>query len=141
MDLRKLKVLFDMVQGSSITVLEVRDATQWIRVRSSPGSKPLVASRDATVAEVAGPATAISGPPVDHVVKSSLVGTLYRGAAPGARPFVEVGDPVEAGGALCVIEAMKLRKEIHADRAGIVAKVLVDSGEPVEYGQPLFVIA
>jgi len=74
-------------------------------------------------------------------VKSSLVGTLYRGAAPGAKPFVEVGDPVEAGGALCVVEAMKLRKEIHADRAGIVAKVLVDSGEPVEYGQPLFVIA
>jgi acetyl-CoA carboxylase biotin carboxyl carrier protein len=140
-NLRKLKVLFDMVQGSSITVLEVRDASQWIRVRSSPGTKPPAAPRDATAAGVANPATAISAPHVDHVVKSSLVGTLHRAATPGAKPFVEVGDPVEAGGTLCVVEAMRIRNEIHADRAGIVAKVLVVSGQPVEYGQPLFVIA
>ena len=78
--------------------------------------------------------------PEGHVVKSPMVGTFYRCASPGAKPFVEVGDQVQVGDPLCIIEAMKLMNEIEADRAGVVKAILIENGQPVEYGQPLIIV-
>ena len=78
--------------------------------------------------------------PEGHVVKSPMVGTFYRSSAPGAKPFIEIGQNINAGETLCIIEAMKLLNEIEADQSGVVKKVLVENGQPVEYGQPLFII-
>ncbi|CAG0983949.1 acetyl-CoA carboxylase biotin carboxyl carrier protein [Burkholderiales bacterium] len=153
-DLRELEQLFDMIRGSGIAVLEIEDPTRRIRVKCAPAGETGAQRPNAPRVASAVPSTPVASHPVvdpqapatetrpaRHVVRSSLVGTIHRAVAPGTRPFVDVGDAVEAGCTLCVIEAMKLRKEIHADRAGVVTEVLVDSGQPVEYGQPLFVIA
>ena len=94
-------------------------------------------------ATAAGASTAPAAPPIDegHVVKSPMVGTFYRAATPGSQPFVEIGDQIEEGATLCIIEAMKLMNEIEADKAGVVKAILTENGQPVEFGQPLFVIA
>jgi acetyl-CoA carboxylase biotin carboxyl carrier protein len=100
-----------------------------------------VGGAPAPAASAAAPA-AVEAPPVPegHVVKSPMVGTFYRSASPGSKPFVEVGDPVEEGGTLCIIEAMKLMNEIESDKAGVVKAILTENGQPVEFGQPLFLI-
>lgn len=141
-DLRKLRLLIEMVRGSGIAELEFRDASRRVRVANarSDGSLP-VPPAERPAPALAAPPPAEPGPPAPHVITSPRVGTLHRANAPDARPFVDVGDAVEAGSTLCVIEAMKLRSDVHADRAGIVASALVEEGQPVEYGQPLFVIA
>jgi acetyl-CoA carboxylase biotin carboxyl carrier protein len=97
----------------------------------------------AGAATAAGASTAPAAPPVDegHVVKSPMVGTFYRAATPGSKAFVEIGDQIEEGATLCIIEAMKLMNEIEADKAGVVKAILTENGQPVEFGQPLFVIA
>ena len=146
MDLRKLKTLIDLVAESGIAELEITEGDGKVRiVKFSEKTQPVpvqehvvpVAPAAAAAAPAAAPAPAA---PAGHVVKAPMVGTFYRAPNPGASPFVEVGQSVKEGDALCIIEAMKLLNEIEADKAGVIKEILVENGEPVEYGQPLFVI-
>ncbi|MCB1906208.1 MAG: acetyl-CoA carboxylase biotin carboxyl carrier protein [Rhodocyclaceae bacterium] len=149
MDLRKLKKLIDLVQESGISELEVTEGEEKVRIAKHPvHALGMVAPPMFNAAPAAlGPATTAPEPapaddalPDGHVVTSPMVGTFYRASAPGEKPFVEVGDAVTVGGALGIIEAMKLMNEIDSDAAGVVKAILVENGQPVEYGQPLFVI-
>jgi acetyl-CoA carboxylase biotin carboxyl carrier protein len=145
MDLRKLKTLIELVESSGIAELEISEGEERVRItRALPGAHgPLAPVTDsAATTEPAGGATPQALPTVSegHVVKSPMVGTFYRAAAPGSGPFVEIGDKVEVGDPLCIIEAMKLMNEIEADQAGVVKAILVENGQPVEYGQPLVII-
>ena len=149
MDLRKLKKLIDLVQESGISELEVTEGEEKVRIAKHspaapaayyaplPASAPAAAAAPAVVAPAAEGAGAL---PDGHIVKSPMVGTFYRAGAPGAKPLVEVGQSVSEGDRLCIIEAMKLMNEIEADASGVIKAILVENGEPVEYGQPLFVI-
>jgi acetyl-CoA carboxylase biotin carboxyl carrier protein len=151
MDLRKLKSLIELFESSGIGELEIAEGEERVRItRAAPASAPTVAvipapQVHAIAAPVLGPPpepAVINTPePEGHVVKSPMVGTFYRAGAPGSKPFVEVGDSVQAGDPLCIIEAMKLMNEIEADKAGTVKAILAENGQPVEYGQPLVVIA
>jgi len=153
MDLRKLKKLIDLVQESGIAELEITEGEERVRIASGgavsvtplaaaalPAAAPAAAS---TVAAAAAAATAAAEPPPaaeGHVVKSPMVGTFYRSPAPDAKPFIEVGATVKEGQTICVIEAMKLMNEIEADASGTIKAILVENGQPVEYGQALFII-
>lgn len=150
MDLRKLKTLVDLVSESNISELEITEAEGKVRIvkggplpmmvaapMPAPVAAPVYAAPAPDAAAAAAPAApAESG----QAVKSPMVGTFYRAASPGAKPFVEVGDVVKEGQTLCIIEAMKILNEIESDHAGTVRRILVDNGQAVEYGQPLFVI-
>jgi acetyl-CoA carboxylase biotin carboxyl carrier protein len=151
MDLRKLKKLIDLVEESSITELEINDAEEKVRIVKHGAASaqayaypPLAPAHPAT--PVPAPAATVGAPlaepelPEGDVVKAPMVGTFYRAASPGAEPFVEVGSVVKAGATLCIIEAMKLLNEIETEKAGTVKAILVENGQPVEYGEPLFVI-
>ncbi len=148
MDLRKLKTLIDLVSDSNVSELEITEAEGKVRIVKSSGA-PLVMQQPA-VAMVAAPlaapvaaAPALEPAPVvetSHAVKSPMVGTFYRSASPGAKPFVEVGDVVKEGETICIIEAMKILNEIEVDKSGTVSKILCQNGQAVEYGQPLFLI-
>lgn len=147
MDLRKLKKLIDLVEQSGIAELEITEGEEKVRIsRGGRGSvqagalEPLAAATEAMPAARAEPAPAAPAEPEGFVVKSPMVGTFYRASAPDAKPFVEVGQSVGVGDVLCIIEAMKLMNEIEAEHAGTIRTVLVENGQPVEYGQPLFVI-
>lgn len=148
MDLRKLKTLIDLVAESGIAELEITEGEGKVRIVKFSQTTPVVAPVAeqpapvvAAAAPAAAPAAAAAAPaPAGHVVKAPMVGTFYRAPNPGASPFVEVGQSVKEGDALCIIEAMKLLNEIEADKAGVIKEILVENGEPVEYGQPLFVI-
>ncbi len=150
MDLRKLKTLIELVESSGIAELEISEGEERVRItRSLPGpaaapatTTPVPAAGTSLVPSNGAPATASPAPAEGegHVVKSPMVGTFYRSASPGAKPFVEVGDSVQVGDPLCIIEAMKLMNEIEADEAGTVKAILIENGQPVEYGQPLIVI-
>ena len=148
MDLRKLKKLIDLVQESGISELEVTEGEEKVRIaKHSTGPAPVSYAAPApvmAVAPAAAPAAsaAASEPalPDGHVVKSPMVGTFYRASAPGAKPLAEVGQSVAVGDVLCIVEAMKLMNEIEADAAGTIKAILVENGEPVEYGEPLFII-
>jgi len=144
MDLRKLKTLIELVENSGIAELEVSEGEERVRItRSMPVAHHAPAANGATVAMSTEPAAAPAAEPVPaegHVVKAPMVGTFYRAAAPGSASFVEVGDTVQAGDPLCIIEAMKLMNEIEADQAGVVKAILVENGQAVEYGQPLVII-
>ena len=144
MDLRKLKKLIDLVQESGISELEVTEGEEKVKIVKS-GSTGVVHATPAPVhAPVAAPVPAASAaPPAEipaHVVKSPMVGTFYRSPSPGAKPFVEVGDAVNSGDTICIIEAMKLLNEIECDKDGVIKAILVENGQPVEYGEPLVVI-
>ena len=150
MDLRKLKKLIDLVQESGISELEVTEGEEKVRIAKhlpAPAAQatyvaapaPVAAAAPAPVAAAAA-APAESALPEGHVVKSPMVGSFYRSATPGGKAFVDVGQTVSAGETLCIIEAMKLMNEIESDAAGVVKAILVENGQPVEYGQPLFVI-
>jgi acetyl-CoA carboxylase biotin carboxyl carrier protein len=151
MDLRKLKTLIELVESSGIAELEIEEGEERVRitraVASSPASTAVPVTLPAGTAPAAGPAPLLApapSAPVEaegHHVKSPMVGTFYRSGSPGAKPFVEVGDSVQVGDTLCIIEAMKLMNEIESDKAGVVKQVLVENGQPVEFGQPLVVIA
>src|SRR5262245_56909 len=153
MDLRKLKTLIELVESSGIGELEVQEGEERVRItRAQPAAGTGPAPPNAvytTISSVAAPvpapapteAPAPAIEPEGHLVKSPMVGTFYRAASPGAKPFVEVGDIVQVGDTLCIIEAMKLMNEIEADKAGVVKQVLVENGQPVEFGQPLVVVA
>ena len=150
MDLRKLKSLIDLVQQSGIAELEVTEGEEKVRIcRTSPVAAPAAPQvytvapgapaptvQPAAPGAAAEPEAAVEG----HVVRSPMVGTFYRCSAPGAKPFVEIGQTVKSGDTLCIIEAMKLLNEIEADRDGVVKAVLVENGQPVEYGEPLVIL-
>jgi acetyl-CoA carboxylase biotin carboxyl carrier protein len=150
MDLRKLKTLIDLVQQSGIAELEITEGEEKVRIaRGVPGGvpqampQPVYVTAPVAAAPEAG-APAAEQPPAEpegHVVKSPMVGTFYRASAPAAKPFVEVGQAVKAGETICIIEAMKLLNEIEADKDGVVKEILVENGQPVEFGQPLIVLA
>jgi acetyl-CoA carboxylase biotin carboxyl carrier protein len=148
MDLRQLKTLIDLVSDSNVSELEITEAEGKVRIVKSSGA-PLVMQQPAVAmvaAPVAAPAAAAPAPEpapavdTSHAVKSPMVGTFYRSASPGAKPFVEVGDVVKEGDTICIIEAMKILNEIEADKSGTVSKILCENGQAVEYGQPLFLI-
>lgn len=155
MDLRKLKTLIDLVSESNVSELEITEADGKVRiVKAGPPGVTMVPTHMAMQHMMAAPqagapvvaaaeAVAVAvpvAPPAGHQVTSPMVGTFYRSGTPGAKPFVDVGAQVKEGETLCIIEAMKIMNEIEADKAGTVTQVLVDNGQPVEYGQPLFVI-
>lgn len=153
MDLRKLKTLIDLVAESAIEELEVTEGESKVRiVKSSPNAQNQVVmvpqqqayapvAPVAAAAPVAAPAAApVAAVPEGHIVKSPMVGTFYRSSAPGAPAFAEVGKEVKEGDTLCIIEAMKLLNEIDADKGGVIKQILVENGQPVEFGQPLFVL-
>ena len=144
MDLRKLKKLIDLVEESGIAELEVTEGEEKVRiVKTGRTAIETSVAIPAAPAVMAAPAAAVPVAPAEpegHVVKSPMVGTFYRAASPGAKAFVEVGDTVKKGQPICIIEAMKLMNEIESDADGIVKAVLVDNGQPVEYGEPLIVI-
>ena len=149
MDLRKLKTLIDLVAESGIAELEITEGEGKVRIVKFSQANHPVAYQPAPMAAapMAAPPVAASAAsvyvPVEagHQVKAPMVGTFYRASGPSAAPFVEVGQTVKEGDPLCIIEAMKLLNEIEADKSGVVKEILVQNGEPVEYGQPLFVIA
>jgi acetyl-CoA carboxylase biotin carboxyl carrier protein len=154
MDLRKLKTLIDLVAESDIAELEVTEGESKVRIVKSsaiPQNQMMMVPQQGvqqySAPAVVGAAPAPSAAPAPaaaehtgHVVKSPMVGTFYRSSAPGAPAFVEVGATVKEGDTLCIIEAMKLLNEIDSDVSGTVTKILVENGQPVEFGQPLFVI-
>lgn len=155
MDLRKLKKLIDLVEESGITELEVTEGEEKVRIAKQIGGahaaqtyvmhQPAPAAAPAQAAPAAAPAApaapAGDSIPAGQVVKAPMVGTFYRSASPGSDPFVEVGASVKAGQTLCIIEAMKLLNEIETEYTGTIKAILVENGQPVEYGEPLFVIA
>ncbi len=153
MDLRKLKTLIDLVSESNVSELEITEAEGKVRIvkggpavvhatqMQMPMPMPAQAAAPALAPAAAAPATAAAPEtPKGHVVKSPMVGTFYRASAPGAKSFVEVGSQVKEGDTVCIIEAMKILNEIEADKAGTITEILVENGQAVEYGQPLFVI-
>ena len=148
MDLRKLKKLIDLVQESGIAELEITEGEEKVKIVKG-GTVSLMTT--AAPAAAPAPAAALEAkpaatPPAElagqegHVVKAPMVGTFYRSPSPDAKPFVEVGQSVKEGDTICIIEAMKLMNEIEADASGVVKAVLVENGQPVEYGQPLFIL-
>ena len=149
MDLRKLKKLIDLVEESGIAELEITEGEEKVRISRStthaqPGPAVLTQAVAAAPAPVAAPAVvepAAPQQPEGHLLKSPMVGTFYRSPSPGAKMFVEVGQSVTEGETVCIIEAMKLLNEIEADRSGVIKAILVENGQPVEYGHPLMVIA
>jgi len=151
MDLRKLKTLIDLVAESDIAELEVTEGESKVRIVKSGGVPqgqmvmmqpqaaqlpPAAIGAAAAAAVVPAAAEEIQG----HIVKSPMVGTFYRASSPGSAPFVDIGSSVKEGDTLCIIEAMKLLNEIDAEVSGVIKQILVENGQPVEFGQPLFVI-
>ncbi len=152
MDLRKLKTLIDLVAESDIAELEVTEGESKVRIVKSSampqgqmvmmqpqGMQQQYSAPNHAPAPAAAP-VAVVAEPTGHVVKSPMVGTFYRSSAPGSPAFVEVGSTIKEGDTLCIIEAMKLLNEIDSEVSGVVTKILVENGQPVEFGQPLFVI-
>ncbi|OJZ21648.1 MAG: acetyl-CoA carboxylase, biotin carboxyl carrier protein [Thiobacillus sp. 65-29] len=148
MDLRKLKKLIDLVEASGIAELEITEGEEKVRIAKSIAGAPMMMAPQPHLFHAATPAAApaVAAAPAEeavpegHIVRSPMVGTFYRAPAPGAKVFSEVGQSVSAGDTLCIIEAMKLLNEIEADQGGVIKAILVENGQPVEYGEPLFVI-
>ncbi|HEY4072736.1 MAG TPA: acetyl-CoA carboxylase biotin carboxyl carrier protein [Herbaspirillum sp.] len=152
MDLRKLKTLIDLVAESDIEELEVTEGESKVRIVKSsaqpqsqvvmmqPQGIPQYSAAPAAPQAAASIAPAEPAEPEGYVVKSPMVGTFYRSSAPGSPPFVEVGSEVKEGATLCIIEAMKLLNEIDTDKGGVVKRILIENGQPVEFGQPLFIL-
>jgi acetyl-CoA carboxylase biotin carboxyl carrier protein len=143
MDIRKIKKLIEIIEESGIAELEIKEGEEFIRINRYSSAPAQVAYAPAPVAAQAAPVAAAA--PVEekitgHIVKSPMVGTFYRSASPGTKVFVEIGQSVMVGDTLCIIEAMKILNQIESDKSGTVTKILVDNAEPVEYGQPLFII-
>ena len=155
MDIRKIKKLLELLEESSIAEIEIHEGEESVRITrvsqtqqtivqvpttEIPAAPPSAAPRPETAAPTETEAPQAEEELKGHVVRSPMVGTFYRAPAPGAKPFVEVGQHVNVGDTLCIIEAMKILNQIEADKSGVVTKILVEDGQPVEYGQPLFVI-
>ncbi len=152
MDLRKLKTLIELVETSGIAELEIQEGEERVRITRTlaptpqtlmlhaPAVAPVTVASTAAAPDAPAIAAPVPAEPEGHVVKSPMVGTFYRSASPGAKMFVDVGDAVNEGDTLCIVEAMKLMNEIEADASGVVKAILVENGQPVEFGQPLFVL-
>ncbi|MGR9115598.1 MAG: acetyl-CoA carboxylase biotin carboxyl carrier protein [Gammaproteobacteria bacterium] len=150
MDIRKIKKLIEIIEESDIAEIEISEGEESVRISRYSSSVSPVAYAAAPVAQApaAAPAPAASGAagePAEkkisgHVVKSPMVGTFYRSSSPGAKPFAELGQSVQVGDTLCIIEAMKILNQIEADKSGTITQILVENAQPVEYDQPLFVI-
>lgn len=147
MDIRKIKKLIEIIEESDIAELEIKEGEEAIRIsRYSGNPAPVAYATQPVPASIvaAAPTIAAAAPAEEkiagHVVKSPMVGTFYRAASPGAKVFTDVGQKVQIGDTLCIIEAMKILNQIESDKSGTVTQILVENGQPVEYGQPLFVI-
>ena len=148
MDLRKLKTLIDLVAESDIAELEVTEGEGKVRIVKSSAMpqnqlvmmQPQQMHQQMPMAAPVAAAPVAAAIPEGNVVKSPMVGTFYRSANPGSPPFVDIGKSISAGDTLCIIEAMKLLNEIESDFTGSIKQILVENGQPVEYGQPLFII-
>ena len=142
MDIRKIKKLMELVEQSGINELEVREGEESIRLSKAPTGVMMtpVAAPVAAAPALAPVAAAAPAAAAGYTHTAPMVGTFYRAASPDSAPFVEVGKQVAAGDVICIIEAMKLMNQIEADKAGVVAAILVEDGQPVEFGQPLVVI-
>ncbi len=153
MDIRKIKKLIELLEDSDVAEIEIHEGEESVRISRASAVAPVIAQAPAAVAPPPPPPPP-AAPAVDseavceteeqiegHVIRSPMVGTFYRAPSPGANPFVEEGDSVSVGDTLCIIEAMKILNQIESDVAGTVKKILVENGQPVEYDQPLFVIA
>ena len=156
MDIRKIKKMIELLEESGIAEIEIKEGEETLRIaRMVPGQTTYVASP----AQLAPPAAPVAAPasaaapavgtengagaipgPGEHIVTAPMVGTYYASPSPGAKPFIELGDEVEVGQVLCIIEAMKMMNQIESERAGRVKALLVKNGEPVEFDQPLFII-
>ncbi len=148
MDLRKLKTLIDLVSDSNISELEITEAEGKVRIVKGGVAAPAVYAPPPQAAAAPAPAPLAAAPaPADapaeapgRFIKSPMVGTFYRSASPGAKPFVDIGDAVKEGEPVCIIEAMKIMNEIESDASGKIVRILCENGQPVEFGQPLFQI-
>ena len=154
MDLRKLKKLIDLVEQSGIAELEITEGEEKVKIVktgppgqavavipvSTPARANVPTEPAAALAVAVAPAVEVPTAPEGHIVKSPMVGTFYRSASPDAKSFVEIGDAVKAGQTICIIEAMKLMNEIETDKDGVVKAILVENGQPVEYGEPLMIV-
>ena len=155
MDLRKLKTLIDLVSESGVAELEITEGDDRVKIVNRVGAAPVAAPAViatpvvASAAPAAAPAPAVAAEPAaapvaaedTRTINSPMVGTFYRAPSPGAKPFADVGQKVKAGDTVCIIEAMKLLNEIETEYDGVIKEILVENGQPVEFGQPLFVIA
>ena len=152
MDIRKVKKLIELLEESGIAEIEITEGEEAVRISSYPVNAPVATAVPAAVpapapaaapvaAEAPAPTEASAGEPAGHKVAAPMVGTFYRSPSPEAEPFVKVGDKIEVGDTLCVIEAMKMMNQIEADTAGTVLSIEVENGEPIEFGQTLFVIS
>ena len=157
MDIRKVKKLIDLLATSNVDEIEIHEGEESVRIsRHRPAAAPMAALGIPTqAAEVSGHTGAPAAPagvepagdadgeqlPAGHIITSPLVGTFYQAPSPGAKPFVDVGQRVEVGDTVCIIEAMKILNQIEADHAGVISAILMENGQPVEYGQPLYVIS
>ncbi|MCW8093241.1 acetyl-CoA carboxylase biotin carboxyl carrier protein [Alteromonas sp. ASW11-130] len=151
MDIRKIKKLIELVEESGIAELEITEGEESVRIHRGPTGQPMMPPPQYNYAAAAPPPQASSAPlpvseasapvaPSGHVVKSPMVGTFYRSSSPTAKPFVEVGQSVNVGDTLCIVEAMKMMNQIEADKAGVIKEILVENQDPVEFDQPMFVI-
>ena len=152
MDIRKIKKLIELLEESGIAEIEIKEGEEAVRISRMPvaAQAPQVthlmpaaatAAAPAVASEVAAAESAAKAPkPSEHVITAPMVGTFYASPSPGAKPFVEIGDEIKVGQVLCIIEAMKMMNQIEADRAGRIASVMARNGDPVEFGQPLFVV-
>ena len=144
MDIRKIKKLIEIIEESDIAELEIKEGEECIRISRYSAAPAQIAYAPAPVSALSAAPTVAAAPVEEkitwHVVKSPMVGTFYRSASPGTKVFVEIGHSVVVGDTLCIIEAMKILNQIEADKSGVITQILVDNAEPVEYGQPLFII-
>src|SRR5579864_695372 len=154
MDIRKIKKLIELLEESGIAEIEIKEGEEAVRISrmpTGPAATPQVAhlpaspATAAAAAAAAAPAAAaesaaLKPKPNEHVITAPMVGTFYASPSPGAKPFVEIGDEIKVGQVLCIIEAMKMMNQIEADKAGRIASVMAHNGDPVEFGQPLFVV-
>ncbi len=146
MDIRKIKKLIEIIQASDIAEIEIKEGEESIRINRYTAVAPITYANAPTTSVItlgneSTPATPMAKPEIKgHIVKSPMVGTFYRSASPGSKSFVQIGQSVQAGDTLCIIEAMKILNQIESDQSGVITQILVENAEPVEYGQPLFVI-
>ena len=150
MDIRKIKKLIELLEESGIAEIEIKEGEEAVRIsrmpaggvaaqplpQAQPSAAPATVAAAAPVAEAGAP----KPKPNEHVITAPMVGTFYGSPSPGAKAFVEIGDEVKVGQVLCIIEAMKMMNQIEADRAGRVTSIMARNGDPVEFGQPLFVV-